>query len=412
MCIADGDGLRGPRPGARAPPVLAEWLRRVVASQEATVEAALTGDRDKVGRGDAARPARRPHRLRPRRADDRRDARGDQAAGSRSSRERARRSRVDAARRSRVFDDVADARASPPRPTRRRARRGGDRRTRRRERHARHRQLAARVPRRARRRTPTSTGRAVTAFHMDEYVGHRRRRTPRASSATCASASPTDSPLKEFHYLDGDTGDAEAEARPLRRAAPRRIRSTSAAAGIGENGHLAFNDPPVADFDDPRDVKVVALEAASRRQQVGEGHFATIDDVPTHAITVTIPALLRARRVLAIVPEARKAAPVRATLRGPRSRPRARRRSSAPNRTRRSTSTPNRPRSSARKDVFEAQRGCRTRRTSNTCSQTLGDQASLPSRPARRNWDLSIRCSPTTRVFRFCGIARRSGRGG
>jgi glucosamine-6-phosphate deaminase len=88
-------------------------------------------------------------------------------------------------------------------------------------------------------------------------------------------------------------------------------------AGIGENGHLAFNDPPVADFDDPRDVKVVALEEASRRQQVGEGHFATIDDVPTHAITVTIPALLRAGSVLVIVPEARKAQPVRAALYGP-----------------------------------------------------------------------------------------------
>ena len=78
--------------------------------------------------------------------------------------------------------------------------------------------------------------------------------------------------------------------------------------GIGENGHLAFNDPPVADFDDPlRRQGRRARATRCRRQQVGEGHFATIDDVPTHAITVTIPALLRARRVLAIVPEARKA---------------------------------------------------------------------------------------------------------
>jgi glucosamine-6-phosphate deaminase len=87
--------------------------------------------------------------------------------------------------------------------------------------------------------------------------------------------------------------------------------------GIGENGHLAFNDPPVADFDDPADVKIVALEPASRRQQVAEGHFPTIDDVPTHAITVTIPALVRARRLLAIVPETRKAVPVRDALKGP-----------------------------------------------------------------------------------------------
>ena len=117
-------------------------------------------------------------------------------------------------------------------------------------------------------------------------------------------------PLQAFHYLDGDTGDPEAEARryaALLRAHPLDL----CCCGIGENGHLAFNDPPVADFDDPPDVKVVALEAASRRQQVGEGHFATIDDVPTHAITVTIPALLRA------------AARARDRARGPQGRARA-----------------------------------------------------------------------------------------
>ena len=87
--------------------------------------------------------------------------------------------------------------------------------------------------------------------------------------------------------------------------------------GIGENGHLAFNDPPVAAFTDRRDVKEVELEAACRLQQVNEGHFPGLDDVPTHAITVTIPALLRAGRVLAIVPEGRKAQPVTAALTGP-----------------------------------------------------------------------------------------------
>jgi glucosamine-6-phosphate deaminase len=86
---------------------------------------------------------------------------------------------------------------------------------------------------------------------------------------------------------------------------------------VGENGHLAFNDPPVADFADPYDVKVVELEDACRMQQVHEGHFPHLDTVPAHAITVTIPALLRARRVLAIVPEARKAEPVAAALTGP-----------------------------------------------------------------------------------------------
>ena len=155
----------------------------------------------------------------------------------------------------------------------------------------------------------------VTAFHMDEYVG-----LPPTHSASfqryMRERVAANVPFKEFHYLHGDTGDAEAEARryaDLLRAHPLDL----CCCGIGENGHLAFNDPPVADFDDPLDVKIVALEDASRRQQVAEGHFATVDDVPTHAITVTIPALLRAGRVLAIVPEARKAAPVKAALEGP-----------------------------------------------------------------------------------------------
>jgi len=155
----------------------------------------------------------------------------------------------------------------------------------------------------------------VTAFHMDEYVGlapthsasFQRYMRERVASIL---------PLREFHYLTGDTGDAPAEAARyagLLRAHPLDL----CCCGIGENGHLAFNDPPVADFEDPLDVKIVPLEPASRRQQVAEGHFATIDEVPADAITVTIPALLRAGRVLAIVPEARKAAPVRDALRGP-----------------------------------------------------------------------------------------------
>ena len=155
----------------------------------------------------------------------------------------------------------------------------------------------------------------VTAFHMDEYVD-----LPPTHSASfqCYMRERVAAkvPFKAFHYLQGDTGDAEGEARryaDLLRAHPLDL----CCCGIGENGHLAFNDPPVADFDDPLDVKIVALEPVSRRQQVAEGHFATVDDVPTHAITVTIPALLRARRVLVIVPEQRKAEPVRTALEGP-----------------------------------------------------------------------------------------------
>ena len=152
----------------------------------------------------------------------------------------------------------------------------------------------------------------VRAFHMDEYVGLPPTH-PASFQRYMRQRVAALVPLKEFHYLTGDTGDAAAEAdryAALLRAHPLDV----CCCGIGENGHLAFNDPPFADFDDPADVKIVALDEASRHQQVGEGHFAALGDVPTHAITVTIPALLRAGRVLAIVPEARKARPVHDAL--------------------------------------------------------------------------------------------------
>ena len=88
--------------------------------------------------------------------------------------------------------------------------------------------------------------------------------------------------------------------------------------GIGENGHLAFNDPPVADFDDPALVKVVALDDACRRQQVHDGCFPTFADVPTHALTLTLPVFRAAHRLSVHVPGPRKAAAVRATVHDPR----------------------------------------------------------------------------------------------
>ena len=154
----------------------------------------------------------------------------------------------------------------------------------------------------------------VVAFHMDEYVGigpdhpagFRRWIRQRIAEPTRVGT---------VHYLDGL---AEPAAECARYAALlRRHPLDLCCLGIGENGHLAFNDPPVADFDDPVDVKVVELDRACRRQQVNEGHFASLEEVPARAMTVTVPALLRARTVLAIVPERRKAEPVRAALEGP-----------------------------------------------------------------------------------------------
>jgi glucosamine-6-phosphate deaminase len=86
--------------------------------------------------------------------------------------------------------------------------------------------------------------------------------------------------------------------------------------GIGENGHLAFNDPP-ADFTTRETIHLVTLDEACRRQQVGEGHFANMDEMPERALTLTVPALLSAERVLVVVPEGRKAAAVKAALEGP-----------------------------------------------------------------------------------------------
>lgn len=154
----------------------------------------------------------------------------------------------------------------------------------------------------------------IVLFHMDEYVGIGPEH-PASFQRWIRDRIDERTRPRAAHYLDG-LARTDEECRRyavLLGSHPLDL----CCLGIGENGHLAFNDPPTADFEDDHDVKVVLLDGACRRQRVDEGHFATDDDVPAHAITVTIPALLRAGRVLAIVPEARKAAPVRAALQGP-----------------------------------------------------------------------------------------------
>lgn len=155
----------------------------------------------------------------------------------------------------------------------------------------------------------------VTVFHMDEYVGlaadhpasfrqylHRRLLTRIQPAA--------------FHGITGEAVDPAAEGRryaALLGAAPLDLICL----GIGENGHLAFNDPPVADFADPEAVKAVELDEGCRRQQVNDGCFPAIEAVPRRALTLTIPTLLSGRRLVVTVPGLRKAAAVRAALRGP-----------------------------------------------------------------------------------------------
>ena len=155
----------------------------------------------------------------------------------------------------------------------------------------------------------------VTGFHMDEYVGLAATH-PASFQRYMRERVVANLGFGDFHYLDGAARDPEREAARYARLIEKHPIDLCCL-GIGENGHLAFNDPPVADFDDPLLVKVVELDDRCKLQQVGEGHFATIADVPPRAITVTVPGLLRARNAIAIVPEARKAEPVRAALEGP-----------------------------------------------------------------------------------------------
>ena len=152
----------------------------------------------------------------------------------------------------------------------------------------------------------------VRVFHMDEYVGidpDHRASFPRFLREHLLEHVD----VKEFFPMAGDPDAVDIICREYEQQL-RRYPADAVALGWGENGHLAFNDPPYADFDDPLWVKPVQLDEVSRKQQHGEGHFDTLDEVPTHAITLTIPALLAAKRVLCIVPEARKAAAVRACL--------------------------------------------------------------------------------------------------
>lgn len=156
---------------------------------------------------------------------------------------------------------------------------------------------------------------AVTLFHMDEYLN-----LPPGHSAGFSNFLlrhlMNHVPVERFFPVPGHPSDIDAACRGyelLLRAHPADL----CCLGIGENGHLAFNEPEVADFDDPVWVKVVTLNPQSRRQQVGEGHYASLDEVPEQALSLTIPALRSANHLLCIVPESRKAQAVYDTLFGP-----------------------------------------------------------------------------------------------
>lgn len=151
----------------------------------------------------------------------------------------------------------------------------------------------------------------VTFFHLDEYVGlpeshpasFRRYLRERIVSRVHPHA---------FHFINGEAGDVNEECRRVGQLITQQTVDV-AFVGIGENGHLAFNDPP-ADFDTDEPYIVVNLDDACRQQQVGEGWFKSIDEVPARAISMSIKQILRSREILCIVPDQRKAEAVRASV--------------------------------------------------------------------------------------------------
>ena len=154
----------------------------------------------------------------------------------------------------------------------------------------------------------------VNAFHMDEYIGLDKN-APQGFGNFLHAHIFGIAPFKSVNYIRIDAPDADAECErysELLRKSPVDI----VVLGIGENGHIAFNDPPFADFGDTKLVKTVKLDEVCRNQQVNDGCFATIDDVPTHALTLTVPALMSGKELYCIVPAKTKANAVHRTVNG------------------------------------------------------------------------------------------------
>jgi glucosamine-6-phosphate deaminase len=154
----------------------------------------------------------------------------------------------------------------------------------------------------------------VELFHLDEYIGvadtHPASFRRYLKERLVDRVKPA-----EFHALAGDAPDLAAVCREVgARLAEAPV--DVAFVGIGENGHLAFNDPP-ADFETEEPYLVVELDEACRRQQLGEGWFGSLDEVPRRAISMSIRQILKAREILCVVPDARKAPAVRDCLSGP-----------------------------------------------------------------------------------------------
>ena len=154
----------------------------------------------------------------------------------------------------------------------------------------------------------------INAYHMDEYIGLAAD-APQGFGNFLRAHIFDQVPFASVNLIDITAKDADLEAARYGALLDQNLADV-VVMGIGENGQIAFNDPPVADFHDTQTVKAVKLDEICRGQQVNDGCFASIDQVPTHALTVTVPALARAPYLFCIVPAPSKAWAVKETLTG------------------------------------------------------------------------------------------------
>lgn len=155
----------------------------------------------------------------------------------------------------------------------------------------------------------------IITFHLDEYIGlgpdHPASFRNYLHERIIDEVQP-----KQAYFLKGDAKDIPKEIKRYEKLLKDHPIDV-ACIGIGENGHIAFNDPPVADFRDPHRVKIVTLDQKSRQQQVGEGWFNNIEEVPEQALSLTIPAIMESKVISCVVPDSRKAKAVHDALYGP-----------------------------------------------------------------------------------------------
>jgi glucosamine-6-phosphate deaminase len=153
----------------------------------------------------------------------------------------------------------------------------------------------------------------VEAFHLDEYVGIPMTH-PASFRRMLLERFAEKTGITNYHFVNGDAADLSAAIEEVGRPLTADVIDV-AFVGIGENGHIAFNDPP-ADFETEDPYIVVELDEACRRQQVGEGWFADVSQVPTRAISMSVRQILKAREIVAVVPDARKARAVKLCMEG------------------------------------------------------------------------------------------------